>query len=104
MTLEMLNALAEPNRLHIIELLKERSYSVNDLVGLLRIRQPQASKHLQTLHRAGLVDVQAVAQQRIYTLNPEAFFQLEQWTHSFNSLWNNRLDNLDSHLKTIKKE
>jgi DNA-binding transcriptional ArsR family regulator len=104
MDTKTLNALAEPNRLRIIELLRQKPYSVNDFGRLLNIRQPQVSKHLQTLRLAGLVDVQTSAQQRIYSLNPDAFFRLEQWVHSFNVLWSNRLDTLDAHLKTIKKE
>ena len=98
------SALAEPNRFRIIELLREQPYSVNEFVKRLKIRQPQASKHLRILNDAGLVIVKPIAQQRIYSLNPEAFFELDQWVNSFNKLWNDRLDNLDEHLKLINKK
>jgi DNA-binding transcriptional ArsR family regulator len=98
------SALAEPNRFRIIELLRERPYSVNEFVKQLKIRQPQASKHLRVLNDAGLVMVKPVAQQRIYALNPEAFFQLDEWANSFSKLWDDRLDRLDEHLKTINKK
>ncbi|HVC35831.1 MAG TPA: metalloregulator ArsR/SmtB family transcription factor [Candidatus Dormibacteraeota bacterium] len=98
------SALAEPNRFRIIELLREQPHSVNEFVELLEMRQPQASKHLRILNDAGLVIVKPVAQQRVYTLNPDAFFQLDEWINSFSKLWNNRLDKLDEHLKTINKK
>jgi DNA-binding transcriptional ArsR family regulator len=97
------SALAEPNRFRIVELLREQPYSVNEFVKLLKIRQPQASKHLRILNDAGLVIVKPVAQQRIYTLNSDAFIQLDDWVSSFNKLWSNRLDKLDEHLKLINK-
>ena len=93
------NALADPNRLKIIELLRGQPHSVNEVALLLKLRQPQVSKHLQTLAKAGLVTVQPIAQQRIYALQPEPFVQLEDWASSFQQFWSQRLDNLENYLK-----
>ena len=93
------SALAEPNRLKIVELLREQPRSVNEVALLLKLRQPQASKHLHTLTEAGLLTVRPAAQQRIYALNPEAFLQLEDWANSFQRYWNQRLDNLEHYLR-----
>jgi len=93
------NALAEPNRLKIVELLRGQPRSVNEVALLLKLRQPQASKHLRTLTEAGLVTRRQVAQQRIYALKPEPFLQLEDWANSFQKYWDQRLDNLENHLK-----
>ena len=95
----LLSALAEPNRLKIIELLREQPRSVNEIALLLGLRQPQVSKHLRTLTDAGLVTMQPVAQQRIYALQPEPFLRLEDWAQSFQRIWNQRLDSLESYLK-----
>jgi DNA-binding transcriptional ArsR family regulator len=99
---EIFSALAEPNRFKIVELLRERQRSVNEVALLLGIRQPQASKHLHTLSDAGLVTMQPVAQQHIYALNPKPFMQLDDWVNSFRQYWNPRLDNLDNFLKQNK--
>jgi DNA-binding transcriptional ArsR family regulator len=93
------NALAEPSRLQIVELLRIQPRSVNEVAMLLQMRQPQASKHLHVLADAGLVTVRPVAQQRIYALQPEPFLRLEDWAHSFQKYWNERLDSLDDYLK-----
>jgi DNA-binding transcriptional ArsR family regulator len=99
MTATTFIALAEPNRLKMVELLREKPRSVNEIATLLKLRQPQASKHLHRLSEAGLLDIQPVAQQRIYSLRPEPFIQLEDWIGSFYRFWDQRLDNLDSYLK-----
>jgi len=98
------SALAEPTRFRIIELLREQPYSVNGFVKLLNIKQPQVSKHLRILNDGGLVIVKPIAQQRIYSLNSEAFIELDQWVKSFERLWGDRLDNLDVHLKLINEK
>lgn len=97
------SALAEPTRLQIIELLRKQPCSVNDVVKSLKIRQPQASKHLHILKEAHVVIMQPAAQARVYTLNPEAFLQLEDWVRSFNSYWGKRLSKLDDYLKQLSE-
>jgi DNA-binding transcriptional ArsR family regulator len=99
MDIKTLSAIAEPNRLKIIDYLKIQPRSVNEIAEYLSLRQPQASKHLHTLSEAGLVSALPVAQHRIYSLNPEPFIQLEDWVNSFHSYWNQRLDNLEMYLK-----
>ena len=69
--METLQALAEPNRFQIVELLRDGPRPVGDMVHRLGLRQPQVSKHLRVLSDAGLVDVRVDAQRRIYALRPE---------------------------------
>ncbi len=102
MDTQTLAALAEPNRLRIVELLRAHPYTVNEIAARLGLRQPQASKHLRILSDSGIVDAVAVAQQRIYHLEPKPFAELGDWAGSFEAVWNARLGNLDSYLQTNK--
>ena len=79
MDVKLLAALAEPNRLRIVELLSSAPRPVGEIASALGLRQPQASKHLQTLERAGLVVVHPLAQRRIYALQPGALSALRMW-------------------------
>jgi DNA-binding transcriptional ArsR family regulator len=103
MNVTTFKALADPNRLRIIELLREEPCSVNQVVERLQIRQPQASKHLHTLCSANLVTVQPVAQQRVYMLNQFAFLDLDEWLNSFNRYWRSRMESLEAHLENSKE-
>jgi DNA-binding transcriptional ArsR family regulator len=101
---EMFSALAEPNRFHIVELLHEKPRPVGEIADVLNIRQPQASKHLRVLSKAGLVKVYPNAQQRIYALQPKPFKVLESWLESYRELWEERFNQLDDYLSKLKKE
>ncbi|WP_408009927.1 ArsR/SmtB family transcription factor [Pseudalkalibacillus sp. A8] len=99
---KILSALAEPNRLQIIELLREEPYTVGEIAERLRLRQPQVSKHLKVLSEAGLVEVQPIANKRIYKLRRQPFLQLDDWLESFRSVWEERFDRLDEYLEELK--
>lgn len=104
-TLEIatLTALAEPNRLRIVELLREGPRAVGDVAERLDMRQPQASKHLKVLAEAGLVSVRPRAQSRVYQLEAGPFRDLEMWLDTFSAVWDQRLDALESYLETIRE-
>jgi DNA-binding transcriptional ArsR family regulator len=97
-----LTALAEPNRLQIVELLLGGPRPVGDIVETLRLRQPQVSKHLRVLSDAGLVAVRPAAQRRIYSLKPQAFMEMDAWLESYRSLWEERFDRFDKALQELK--
>jgi DNA-binding transcriptional ArsR family regulator len=90
-----LSALAEPNRLRIVELLRDRPRPVGEIAERLRLRQPQVSKHLRVLSDAGLVDVYPVAQQRIYQLRADPFNELDRWLERFRKAMADRHDRLE---------
>jgi DNA-binding transcriptional ArsR family regulator len=97
-----LRALAEPNRLHIVELLRNGPRPVGHLVRRLRLRQPQVSKHLRVLSEAGLVDVRVDAQRRIYALRPAPLQELEAWLERYRRLCEANYQRLDALLEKMK--
>jgi DNA-binding transcriptional ArsR family regulator len=99
-----LSALAEPNRLQIVELLRDGPLTVGEIADRVGLRQPQASKHLKVLSDTGIVDVQAEANRRIYRLRPEPFRALDAWLHSFERVMRERLDNLDDYLRELQSQ
>lgn len=79
----LLAALAEPNRLRIVELLNEAPRAVGEIARRLELRQPQVTKHLQTLERAGIVTVHPLGQRRVYALRRQALRELADWLGDF---------------------
>jgi DNA-binding transcriptional ArsR family regulator len=90
--------LAEPTRRRILDLLRERSRPVNELVDLLGISQPGVSKHLRVLREAELVSVRQDAQRRWYELRAEPLGEVDAWLEPYRALWASRLDALEQHL------
>lgn len=98
----ILNALAEPNRLQIIELLREGPLTVGEIAKRVGLLQPQTSKHLRVLSNVGLVEVQAFANRRIYQLHQKPFRELDDWLGSFQNVWKGRFDRLEDYLREVQ--
>jgi DNA-binding transcriptional ArsR family regulator len=101
-TTDAFNAVAEPRRRAILDALADGERAVNDLVELLGLAQPQASKHLRVLREVGVVDVREVGRQRLYRLNGEALKPIHDWISGYERLWTDRFDELDVVLEDLK--
>jgi len=104
MNANVMSALAEPNRLQIIELLRESPLTVGEIADRLQLRQPQTSKHLRVLSEAGMIEVEAVANRRICKLRSEPFKELDAWLESYRHLWEERYDRLDDYLLELQSK
>ena len=78
-TADAFNAVAEPRRRQILDVLAGGERPVNDLVELLGLAQPQVSKHLRVLREVGVVDVREDGRQRLYRLNGRALKPIHDW-------------------------
>jgi DNA-binding transcriptional ArsR family regulator len=94
------NALSDPARRRILELLRQRERSVGELVERLTLSQPGVSKHLRVLREAGLVRVRADGRRRWYGLRADPLAELDAWLAPYRKLWAGRLDALERHLDT----
>jgi DNA-binding transcriptional ArsR family regulator len=103
-TADAFNAVAEPRRREILDLLSGGERPVNDLVTLLGMAQPQVSKHLRVLREVGLVDVRDHGRQRMYRLNGEPLKPIHDWVKNYERTWNERFDALDDVLTVLKRD
>ncbi|WP_308639800.1 ArsR/SmtB family transcription factor [Paenibacillus silvisoli] len=104
MDVTTLSALAEPNRMRIVELLRDGPLTVGEIADRLGLRQPQASKHLKVLTDNGILEVTADANRRIYKLRSEPFQSLNSWLQTFKRVMEERFDNLDAYLRELQKK
>ncbi len=103
-TTDAFNAVAEPRRREILDLLAGGERAVNDLVGALGLAQPQVSKHLRVLREVGAVDVRGEGRQRLYRLNGHALKPIHDWVKSYERSWDERFERLDSVLEDLKQK
>lgn len=99
-----LSTLAEPNRMRIVELLRDGPLTVGEIADRLGLRQPQTSKHLRVLSDNGIVEAKAAANRRIYKLQSEPFRALDAWLQSFQRVMQERFDNLDDYLRELQEK
>lgn len=94
-----LEAIADPTRRRIVEMLAARDLTVGEIVEEFDMSTPAISQHLKVLREAGLVDSRVVGQSRIQSLKPEGLQQIQSWLVSTMNCWNQRLDALEAALR-----
>jgi DNA-binding transcriptional ArsR family regulator len=103
-TTDAFNAVAEPRRREILDVLAGGERPVNDLVRMLGLPQPQVSKHLRVLREVRAVDVRDQGRQRLYRLNGPALKPIHDWVSNYERLWSERFEQLDAVLEDLKRE
>jgi DNA-binding transcriptional ArsR family regulator len=98
---EAFTVVAEPGRRRILDLLLERERAVGELVDELAVSQPAVSRHLRVLREAGLVEVRAEAQRRVYRVRPEPLLAIDAWLAPYRARWPEALDALATQLDTM---
>ena len=103
-TTDAFNAVAEPRRRAILAHLAGGERPVNDLVTLMRLPQPQVSKHLRVLREVGAVEVREEGRHRLYRLNGRALKPIHDWVKEYERSWSERFDRLDVVLEELKQK
>jgi DNA-binding transcriptional ArsR family regulator len=103
-TADAFNAVAEPRRRAILDLLAGGERPVNELVRELGLAQPQVSKHLRVLREVGAVDVREDGRQRRYRLNGVALKPIHDWVKEYERTWTERFELLDIVLEELKEK
>jgi DNA-binding transcriptional ArsR family regulator len=97
--MDIFDAVAEPHRRVLLDLLAEGERTAGDLVATLPgLTQPSVSRHLRILREVGLVEVRPDAQRRIYALRPERLIEIDAWLDRYRRYWTRHLDALEQHL------
>jgi DNA-binding transcriptional ArsR family regulator len=97
--MDTFEAIAEPNRRRILDLLRGGERPAGEVGQALAISQPGVSKHLRLLREAGLVRVRADGQRRLYSVDPASLAPLEAWLEPYRAFWRGKLDALEAHLE-----
>ena len=101
--MQALEALADPTRRHIVELLAERERDAGEIASHFDVSRPAVSRHLRVRREHGLVRARSDAQRRIYSLDPAPLEEIDAWLAKYRGFWANRLDALDVQLRRERR-
>jgi DNA-binding transcriptional ArsR family regulator len=101
-TADAFNAVAEPRRRQILDVLAAGERGVTELVRRLGVTQPQVSKHLRVLREVGAVEVRQDGRQRLYRLNGHALKPIHDWVKEYEQTWSERFDLMATVLTELK--
>jgi DNA-binding transcriptional ArsR family regulator len=101
---DAIQALADPTRRRIVELLADGERSAGELAAEFHTSRPGVSRHLRVLREHGLVRAREQGQRRLYSLDPAPLAELDSWLARYRPFWVNRLDALETELKRRRRE
>lgn len=104
MTAAVFDALADPTRRRVLELLAERERTAGEIAAAFTVSRPAVSRHLRVLRAAGLVRARRDAQRRVYGLDATPLLEVDAWLDTYRRFWPERLDRLEKHLRSTKEE
>ena len=99
-----LEALADPTRRRIVELLTEGEHSAGELAAHFETSRPGVSRHLRVLREQGLVHARDEGRRRLYSLDPQPLAELDEWLERYRAFWTNRLDALDTEIRRRRRK
>jgi DNA-binding transcriptional ArsR family regulator len=101
--MKALEALADPTRLRIVELLAEGELSAGEIASSFRTSRPGVSRHLRVLREHGLVSTREDGRRRIYSLDAAPLAELDDWLARYRIFWTNRLEALDTEIRRRRR-
>ena len=102
--MKALDALADPTRQHIVELLAEGERSAGEIATHFPTSRPGISRHLRVLRQHGLVHARTDGPRRLYSLDPAPLAELDAWLARYRSFWVDRLEALDTEIHRRRRE
>jgi DNA-binding transcriptional ArsR family regulator len=94
-TLDAFQAIADPSRRQILQLLSKDSLTINALAENFEMSRPAVSKHIKILYGAGFISIQNIGRERYCILKQDGFDELEEWIDYFDKFWLSKLKKLE---------
>jgi DNA-binding transcriptional ArsR family regulator len=103
-TINAFEAVADPSRRYMLNLLSEKSLSINMLAANFDMSRPAVSKHIKVLERAGFISITTIGRERYCILQKQGFDELQSWIDHFDSFWQTKLNMLEALMKEKAKK
>ena len=101
---DVFTAIADPIRRDIIELVAVESLTINDIAKKFKVSRPAISKHLKILNECGIIDYSKQGRERFCQILPQNLLPAFLWIEQYKNLWENRIDNFETYLNTLKNK
>ncbi len=99
---DVFQAIADPVRRDIIQLLSAQKLTVNEVAEKFDISRPAISKHLKILQECNIISVQKIGRERFCMIQPETLVPAFLWIKQYNKLWEDRIDSFENYINQIQ--
>jgi DNA-binding transcriptional ArsR family regulator len=101
---DVFQAIADPVRRDIIELLATETLSVNEVAEKFEISRPAISKHLKILNECGIIVFNQIGRERLCLIQPQKLIPAFLWIKQYNKLWEDRIDSFENYINQIQEK
>lgn len=101
---DVFQAIADPVRRDIIEMLAEDTLSVNAVAAKFDISRPAISKHLKILKECDIIAIEQQGRERFCTIQPKQLIPAFLWIDQYKQLWEDKLDNFENYLHQLQSK
>ncbi len=101
---DVFQAIADPIRREIIELLSEEALTVNAVADKFDVSRPAISKHLKILEECGMIAVNKNGRERFCMIQPKELIPAFMWLEQYKKLWENKLDSFENYLMKLQSK
>ncbi len=99
---DVFQAIADPVRREIIDLLVEEPLTINAIAEHFEISRPAISKHIKILNECGVIQMAQSGRQRHCIIVPRELSKVSNWVHQHQSIWESKLDTFETYLNQLK--
>jgi DNA-binding transcriptional ArsR family regulator len=101
---DVFQAIADPTRREIIDLIATQSLPVNEVANRFEISRPAVSKHIKILNECGLVVIQKKGRKRYCRADVRKLKKVSDWANKYQKFWTKKLDSLEALLNEQNNE
>lgn len=101
---DVFQAIADPVRREIIELLSEDELTVNAVADQFKISRPAISKHIKILEECALISIQQFGRERICKIEPRNLIPAFMWIDQYRKLWEDQIDSFESYINQLHQK
>ena len=101
---DVFQAIADPNRRKIIDLLAKKPLTLNELAGEFPISRPAVSQHIKHLTECGIVEIEQVGRERYCVIKPQNLIPAFLWLENYQKQWESRIDSFEKYVNHLKSK
>ena len=99
---DVFQAIADPIRRDIIELVSNESLSVNEVAEKFEISRPAISKHIKILNECGIIEINKKGRERFCVIQPKNLMPAFLWIEKYEKLWEDKIDSFENYLNQLQ--
>lgn len=101
---DVFQAIADPTRREIINMLAHKSLNLNAVAEKFDVSRPAISKHIKILTECGLIVIEQQGRERYCQAQLQKLGEVSDWVEKYRQFWNSKLDALEVYLNVLQSK